>query len=73
MQRYAYMTYLNVRKWQITFSVSLLRFGFDPNTSFPWVWGALFFELETVEDCELTFGTLGFLSLDPEEETGGGW
>lgn len=62
-----------VRRRSITFPVSLPRFGFEPNTSLPWVWGALLCELEAVEGCELTFWAAGFLSLDPEEETGGGW
>ena len=58
---------------EITFPVSLGRFAFDPNTSLPWDWRALLSELEAAEDCKLAFGTSGFLSLDPEEETGGGW
>lgn len=62
----------NIKKLIITFPVALLRLAFDPKTSFFWDWSALLCELDAAEDCEFPFGTSGFLSLDPEEETGGG-
>lgn len=55
-----------------TFCVSLGdRFTFEPKTSFPWDWREELCELDPAEGCPLPRLT-GLLSLDPEDETGGG-
>lgn len=56
-----------------TFWGSLVRFTFEPNTSFPWVWRVLPCELDPAVDCPPPLATLGCFSLDPEEDTGRGW
>lgn len=55
-----------------SFCVSLGdRFTFEPKTSFPWDWREELCELDPAEGCPLPRLT-GCLSLDPEDETGGG-